>query len=63
MNEAPPRLLFPALKPLYLSLEPFSWLLVRCACGVILALRSVSRPLSPANEYSSGAIIRSSCGS
>src|SRR5258705_10540473 len=38
MNEAPPRLLFPALKPLYVSLEPLSWLLVRCACGVILAV-------------------------
>lgn len=33
-----PRLLFPALKPLYAALEPLSWLLVRCACGVILAV-------------------------
>src|SRR5436190_8287530 len=40
MNEAqyPPRLLFPALRPLYVSLEPLSWSLVRCACGVILAV-------------------------
>src|SRR5256885_5494294 len=40
MNEAqhPPRLLFPALRPLYVSLEPLSWLLVRCACGLILAV-------------------------
>jgi putative oxidoreductase len=33
-----PRLLFPALRPLYAALEPLSWLLVRCACGVILAV-------------------------
>src|SRR5258707_8991678 len=40
MNEAqhPPRPLIPALGPLYASLEPLSWLLVRCACGVILAV-------------------------
>src|SRR5436189_5285204 len=40
MNEAqyPPRLLFPALRPLYVSLEPLSWLLIRCACGLILAV-------------------------
>src|SRR3982074_3135306 len=38
MNEAAPRLLFPALKPLSVSPEPLSWLLVRCACGVILAV-------------------------
>src|SRR5258708_12085432 len=38
MNEAhyPPRLLFPALRPLYVFLEPLSWLLIRCACGLIL---------------------------
>jgi len=33
-----PKLIFPALRPLYASLEPLSWLLVRCACGVILAV-------------------------
>jgi putative oxidoreductase len=33
-----PRLLFPALRPLYARLEPLSWLLVRCACGLILAV-------------------------
>jgi len=40
MNEAqhPPRLLLPALRPLYVSLEPLSWLLIRCACGLILAV-------------------------
>src|SRR5258705_8687498 len=40
MNEAqhPPRLLIPALRPLYASLEPLSWLLIRCACGLILAV-------------------------
>ena len=40
MNEAqyPPRLLFPVLRPLYVSLEPLSWLLIRCACGLILAV-------------------------
>jgi putative oxidoreductase len=32
------RLLFPALRPLYASLEPLSWLLVRCACGLLLAV-------------------------
>ena len=32
------RLLFPALKPLYDSLEPLSWLLIRAACGVTLAV-------------------------
>src|SRR5260370_33939824 len=43
MNEWPPRLLFPARKPLYVSLEPLSWLLVRCACGVILAVHGWSK--------------------
>ena len=40
MNEVqhPPRLLFPALRPLYVFLEPLSWLLIRCACGLILAV-------------------------
>lgn len=33
-----PKPLFPALKPLYVLLEPLSWLLIRCACGVILAV-------------------------
>jgi putative oxidoreductase len=37
-GERAPRLLFPALKPLYAFLEPLSWLLVRCACGSILAV-------------------------
>lgn len=32
------RLLLPALRPLYASLEPLSWLLVRCACGLLLAV-------------------------
>src|SRR5258706_5336094 len=40
MNEAqqPPRPLIPALRPLYASLEPLSWPLIRCACGLILAV-------------------------
>src|SRR5882672_2290727 len=38
MNEARPRLLFPALRPLYVFLEPLSWPLIRCAAGVILAV-------------------------
>jgi putative oxidoreductase len=38
MDKMPPRLLFPALRPLYVSLEPLSWPIVRCACGVILAV-------------------------
>src|SRR5712664_962678 len=47
MNEAhPPRLLFPALRPLYVSLDPLSWLLIRCACGLILAVHGWAR--SPA---------------
>jgi putative oxidoreductase len=33
-----PRLLLPALKPLYDLLEPLSWPLVRCATGIILAV-------------------------
>jgi hypothetical protein len=33
MNEAQPRLLFPALKPLYIFLEPLSRPLIRCAAG------------------------------
>lgn len=37
-SERAPRLLIPALKPLYVSLEPLSWLLVRCGCGLILAV-------------------------
>ena len=33
-----PRLLFPGLKSFYATLEPLSWLLVRCAAGLILAV-------------------------
>jgi putative oxidoreductase len=33
-----PKLLFPALRPFYDFLEPLSWLLLRCACGLILAV-------------------------
>src|SRR2546430_15034200 len=36
--KSPPRLLFPALRPLYVFVEPLSWLLIRCACGLILAV-------------------------
>src|SRR5687767_4446264 len=32
------RLLFPGLRSFYDRLEPLSWLLVRCACGLILAV-------------------------
>jgi putative oxidoreductase len=32
------RLLIPALRPFYDRLEPLSWLLVRCAAGLILAV-------------------------
>ena len=38
MFETNPRLLFPALRPLYAFLEPLSWPLIRCACGLILAV-------------------------
>jgi putative oxidoreductase len=37
-KKMPPRLLFPALRSLYASLEPCSWVIVRCACGLILAV-------------------------
>jgi putative oxidoreductase len=33
-----PKLLIPALRPFYDLLQPLSWLLVRCACGLILAV-------------------------
>jgi len=38
MFEQQPRLIFPALRPLYVSLEPLSWPIVRLACGLILAV-------------------------
>jgi len=38
MFEEQPRPLFPALRPLYASLETWSWVIVRCACGLILAV-------------------------
>ena len=52
MFESPtgPRLLFPALRPLYVLLEPLSWLLIRCACGVILAVHGwgkITRGIEP----------------
>lgn len=37
-TDAEPRLLIPALKPLYDALVPLSWPLVRCAAGLILAV-------------------------
>lgn len=37
-SQTEPRLLFPGLRSFYASLEPLSWLLVRCACGLILAV-------------------------
>ncbi|MGB7543036.1 MAG: DoxX family protein [Burkholderiales bacterium] len=37
-DEREPKLLFPSLKPLYDALNPLSWLLVRCAVGLILAV-------------------------
>ena len=33
-----PRLLFPGLRGVYDALAPLSWLLLRCACGLILAV-------------------------
>lgn len=36
--EIRPRLLFPALRLFYDALEPLSWLLIRCAVGVTLAV-------------------------
>lgn len=37
-SQAGPRLLIPALKPLYDALIPLSWPLVRCATGLVLAV-------------------------
>lgn len=37
-DEREPKLLFPSLKPFYAALNPLSWLLVRCAVGLILAV-------------------------
>src|SRR4051794_16930386 len=37
-TQTEPRLLFPGLRPFYAKLEPLSWLLLRCACGLILAV-------------------------
>jgi putative oxidoreductase len=45
-----PKLLFPALKPLYVFLEPLSWLLVRCACGLILAVHGWGKLVNPAEK-------------
>ncbi len=36
--ERQPKLLFPALKPFYDALDPLSWLLIRCAVGIPLAV-------------------------
>src|SRR5260221_873722 len=33
-----PRLLIPALKPFYDGVAPWSWPLIRCGCGLILAM-------------------------
>jgi len=33
-----PKLFIPQLQSLYALLEPLSWLIVRCACGLILAV-------------------------
>jgi putative oxidoreductase len=38
MSYAEPRPLIPALTPLYARLEPLSWLIVRCAAGLIMAV-------------------------
>src|SRR3989337_4123651 len=37
------KLLFPRLKPFYDFLEPLSWLLIRCAAGLILALYGLEK--------------------
>jgi putative oxidoreductase len=47
-SEREPKLLFPALKPLYVSLEPLSWLLIRCAAGIILAVHGWGKLVNPA---------------
>jgi putative oxidoreductase len=33
-----PRLIIPALEPFYRLVEPISWLIIRCAAGLILAV-------------------------
>jgi putative oxidoreductase len=48
--ERGPKPLFPALKPLYAFLEPLSWLLIRCACGVILAVHGWGKLVNPAEK-------------
>jgi putative oxidoreductase len=45
-----PKLLVPALKPLYAFLEPLSWLLVRCAAGIILAVHGWGKLVNPAEK-------------
>ena len=36
MDNAPPRLLIPQLKPFYTLVEPWSWLLIRLTAGLML---------------------------
>lgn len=48
LDPQPPKLFFPALRPLYAFLEPLSWLLIRCACGVILAVHGWGKLVNPA---------------
>ncbi|HEY5899664.1 MAG TPA: DoxX family protein, partial [Burkholderiales bacterium] len=50
-TRAEPRLLVPALRPFYDALEPLSWLLVRCAAGLILAVHGWGKVAQGAGAY------------
>lgn len=50
-TRAEPRLLVPALRPFYEALEPLSWLLVRCAAGIILAVHGWGKVSQGAGAY------------
>ena len=46
-----PRLLFPGLKAFYANLELLSWPLIRCACGLILAVHGWGKVSMGAAAY------------
>ncbi len=50
-TRAEPQLLVPALRPFYAALEPLSWLLVRCAAGLILAVHGWGKIAQGAGAY------------
>jgi hypothetical protein len=44
------KLLFPALRPFYDKLEPLSWLLIRCAVGLTLAVHGWGKIVNGAEK-------------